>query len=313
MLSELRKLPDDVLDFDDATAQVSATVEISLFSALAKHLQLLGSKYTGMDTNSSVVAHSVRADLTPALGKLGDSRITKWIPDCDLGRLNTEVLEEIDIAMDRFLPSCEDPTGVMISDILAYIIAQVSGRLFVGTELCRNSDYLECAVKFSLEVMTAGAAVNKVRPWLRPLLARRLPKVKLLRDRLSAAMNILAPVIRQRKEAEKDPSWEKPNDMMQWMLARSDESLEKLTNRQLSLTFAAIHTTSSTATNVLYSLAARPEYISDLQEELHDVLAQNDGILSVTALQQLLKLDSFMREVSLRYPMVFSKSLSRIK
>jgi hypothetical protein len=274
MLPELRKLPDDVLSFYEAN---SLTLE---------------SKYTGIDGDLSVLAHSVTADLTPALT-----------------RLNSEIFEEIGIAMERFLPRCDDSTGVQIYDILASIVAQASGRLFVGPELCRNSDYIDCAVKYSLEVFTAINAIKKMRPWLRPLLASRAPEVKLLRDRERRATDIMSSVIRQRQEAEKaDPAWQKPEDMMQWMMARSDESLAGLANRQLVLTFAAIHTTTTVATNVIYTLAATPEYIPELREEVRSVLAENGGVLTTKALQQMFKLDSYMREVNRYYPIGLSNS-----
>jgi cytochrome P450 len=211
--------------------------------------------------------------------------------------------------MERFLPRCDDSTGVQIYDILASIVAQASGRLFVGPELCRNSDYIDCAVKYSLEVFTAINAIKKMRPWLRPLLASRAPEVKLLRDRERRATDIMSSVIRQRQEAEKaDPAWQKPEDMMQWMMARSDESLAGLANRQLVLTFAAIHTTTTVATNVIYTLAATPEYIPELREEVRSVLAENGGVLTTKALQQMFKLDSYMREVNRYYPIGLSNS-----
>lgn len=210
--------------------------------------------------------------------------------------------------MERYLPRCEDPTGVQIYDILAYIVAQVSGRLFVGPELCRDPEYIDCAVKYSLEVFTAIGAIKQMRPWLRPLFASRIPEVKLLRDRERRATDIMSSIIRQRKEAEKaDPTWQKPEDMMQWMMERSDEGLAALANRQLVLTFAAIHTTTTVATNVIYTLAATPEYIPELREEVRGVLAENGGVLTPKALQRMFKLDSYMREVNRYYPIGLSK------
>jgi hypothetical protein len=109
--------------------------------------------------------------------------------------------------MERFLPRCEDSTAVQIHDTLAYIVAQVSGRLFVGPELCRNSDYLDCAVKYSLEIFVATGVIKRLRPWLRPLFASRIPEVRLLRDRKRRAIEMMGPIIRQRQEAEKaDPA-----------------------------------------------------------------------------------------------------------
>jgi hypothetical protein len=231
--------------------------------------------------------------------------------DLDLARLSAELFEEMEIAMDSFIPPCENPTGVQIYNSLAFVIAQVSGRLFVGKDLCRNPAYLECAVKYTLDVVNAAMAVKKVRPLLRRLLAPRLPEVKSLRDRERAAMDIIGPEIRRRKDAEKaDVEWKRPDDMTQWLIARSGESLAKLTNLQLVLTFAAIDTTTATATNVVYTLAAMPECVPELREEICNVLADHGGLVTNKALQQMLKLDSYIREVTRFHPLGYSQSSS---
>lgn len=215
--------------------------------------------------------------------------------------------------MTRFLPPCEKATEVHIHDVLANVVAQTSGRLFVGPELCQDPDYIETSVQYSLDIFIAAAAVKRVRPWLRPFLGSRVPEVARLRERERRAMEMMGSVIRQRKEAEKsDPSWQKPDDMMQWLMARSDDNLAMLTNRQLVLTFAAIHTTTTAATNIIYTLAATPEYIPGLREEIRTAMAANGGSLTAKALQQMLKLDSYMREVNRYYPIGLRKLLHTI-
>jgi cytochrome P450 len=79
-------------------------------------------------------------------------------------------------------------------------------------------------------------------------------------------------------------------------------SVEELAKLQLGLIFAAIHTTTMTATNILYTLAVTPEYISPLREEIRKALTDNDGIITSRALQQMEKLDSYMKEVMRKYP-----------
>lgn len=120
--------------------------------------------------------------------------------------------------------------------------------------------------------------------------------------------NCVEPIIRQRQEAEKsDPAWKKPDDMLQWMLARFEssnatETLHYVTKQQVLLTFAAIHTTTMVTTNILYTLAATTEYVPALREEISTVLAEHGGVPTPRALQQMVKLDSYMREVNRCYP-----------
>lgn len=65
---------------------------------------------------------------------------------------------------------------------------------------------------------------------------------------------------------------------------------------QLGLIFAAIHTTSTTATSILYTLAVTPDYIAPLREEIRQVMADNDDQFTTRALQKMEKLDSYMKE-----------------
>ena len=109
-----------------------------------------------------------------------------------------------------------------------------------------------------------------------------------------------------------DPNWQRPDDMLQWIMNRSVEhdtmSVEEIAKLQLGLIFAAIHTTTMTATNILYTLAVTPEYIGPLREEIQKALTDNDGIITSRALQQMEKLDSYMKEVTRFYPPGVSKS-----
>jgi len=263
-LPELRKLPDDVLSFPKAITN------------------LMEVKYTKFQTDVSQVAHSVRSDLTPALS-----------------RLNPIICTEVDEALEHYMPPCDDWTEVNINQTLVDIIARVSGRVFVGPELCQDPEYLECGSKYAVYLMQAVFAIQRLRAWTKPFLAPRLPEIRRLRDMEARAAQKLRPVVEQRIEAAKnDPNWEQPNDMLQWLMTRCEgTSVADIAKSQLTLIFAAIHTTSVAATNILYTLAVTPEYITPLRQEIQEVIAQNDGEVTVKTLQQMVKLDSYMKEV----------------
>lgn len=46
----------------------------------------------------------------------------------------------------------------------------------------------------------------------------------------------------------------------------------------------------------LYTLAANPDLISVLREEVQSALIESDGVFTSTALQNMKKLDSFLKE-----------------
>ncbi|KAK4247459.1 cytochrome P450 [Corynascus novoguineensis] len=267
-LSELRKLPDDVVDFDEAIAQT------------------MYAKYTKLLVGQPLIPHTIKASLTPALV-----------------RLNSTISSEVQLSIDQELPPCDDWTSVNINQKLLRIVALVSGRVFIGEELSRSEEYLDAAINYTVELMEARRAVDEMAPWKRPFLANRLPQVKRLDERLAQADRFLRPVVASRRQL---PDSERPDDMLQWIMSGQEKfrqySTEELARLQLGISFAAIHTTSVTATNVFYNLAAYPHYLPELRDEVRTVLAEHDGVFTSAALQAMKKVDSFVKETMRLYP-----------
>lgn len=193
--------------------------------------------------------------------------------------------------------SCDQWTSININQKLLRIVAIVSGRVLVGPELCHSEHYLDAAINYTTEVMAAMEAVGRVAPWKRPFLGKTLPQVQALSDRKAKETSFLKPVIEARqRNAETD----RPDDMLQWLLdSRSrggTHDIAEIADLQLSACFAAIHTTTMTLTNILYSLAVMPEMIEELRDEITTVVNNYGGNFSSQALQAMKKVDSFMLE-----------------
>ncbi|KAK0639491.1 cytochrome P450 [Cercophora newfieldiana] len=262
-LDELKKLPDSIISMEDAVAQS------------------LHAKYTKLPVGDNTVAHTIKSSLNPALP-----------------HLNQELLDEVEQSFLAELPPCDDWTPIRFHGKLLRIVARVSGRVFVGPELGRDEGYLDAAINYTVEVMNARRAIDRMQPWKRPFLAWRLPEVKRLDERFRQATAILRPIVEARMRLGPD---ERPNDMLQWLMDDSQakfgkQSSARLAQMQLALSFASIHTTTMTGTNALYDLAAHPELATELRQEIVSVLAANNGIMSTHALQAMKKLDSFLKE-----------------
>ncbi|KAJ3544004.1 hypothetical protein NM208_g3283 [Fusarium decemcellulare] len=270
-LPELKKLPDHVVSME---AAVDESMEV---------------KYTKIETSVPIIPHTIKGDLTPSLT-----------------RLNPTIAREVDETIRLVMPACEDWTEVNIHHELLRIVGMVSGRVFIGPELCRSEQYLDAAINYTMEVVSAQRAVQQMRPWMRPLFAGQLPEIKKLYQRISEAEAFLQPVVKKRTDAMSDPDYEKPDDMLQWLIDHKDKFPDKnsqnLAKVQLGLTFAAIHTTTLTATNAFYDLAALPDLAQELREEIREALAQNDGIFTSNALQSMKKMDSFLKETLRVHP-----------
>ncbi|CAI0654364.1 unnamed protein product, partial [Colletotrichum noveboracense] len=151
-LPELRKLPDDVLSFDEA---------------IHESMQV---KYTKIESDTPLVVHTVKASLTPALP-----------------RLNALISDEVVESMRLELPQSTEWTEVNINAKLLRIIAMASGRVFIGPELCRDERYIDASINYTIDLMTAVHVVAFLPGPLRPILARFLPEVKQLNRRIAEA------------------------------------------------------------------------------------------------------------------------------
>lgn len=233
-----------------------------------------------------------------------------------LARMNAAISRDVDSAVKTYLPPCDDWTEVNINERLVRIVAKVSGGIFVGPELSSDPEYLDAGSFYTVDLMNAVTALKKIRPWLKPFLASRAPEVIALRAREKQAERVLRPIVEERLKAKaSDPNWQEPDDMLQWMINMSDgkQSVATIATAQLGLIFAAIHTTSMTVTNIMYTLAVMPEYLEPLREEIRNVMADEGGAITFRALQKMEKLDSYMKEVLRFYGPVMSKFFLRKK
>ncbi|KAK2038518.1 cytochrome P450 [Colletotrichum somersetense] len=265
-LPELRKLPDDVVSFPKAT------------------LELMHSKYTKFRPGNPIFFNAVRTSLTQGLP-----------------RLNLTVSDEVTEAMRLELPQSTDWSEFNVTSKILRIVAMVSGRIFIGSELCRDEKYINASINYTVYLMAAVDDIGQVPLFLRPLIAPWLPKTRKLYRFINDAVAIFLPVIKARRKAAKKDDYQAPDDMLQWILsgqrkygAVSDYNLAII---QLQASFAAIHTTTSATVNAIYWLAAKPELIPMLRDDVQQALLESGGKFTSSALQNMKKLDSFLKEV----------------
>lgn len=187
------------------------------------------------------------------------------------------------------------------SDILR-IVSQASARIFVGPDLCRNTDWLDISENFAQDVMIGAEKLKQWKPMLRPIAQFFVPEIQRVHANHDKAYQLLRPILQSRAVAETQSEYQKPNDMIRWVQqrarAKADKSVDfrEQSKIQMLTATAAIHTTRLAITHVLFDLAANPKYIEPLRQELKDALAQTDGIFTKQSLTRLKKLDSFMKE-----------------
>lgn len=236
--------------------------------------------------------------------KVAYIHLTSIHSDNLLGRLNPRLGEEVAITVDEVLGPCEDWTLMTIHQKFLRIVAIVSGQIFLGPELCRREEYLHASINYTVDVFAAIRKLKAYHYMLRPVAQYFIPEIKTLNEHKTKAREFLLPIIKERKAAAA-AGQEQPDDMLQWMINKQDEfkvSDEELADTQLTLSLAAIHTTSGAATDILSELVVRPEVVEELRGEIREVLDRHDGVINTQTLFEMKLLDSVMREAQRMAP-----------
>ncbi|OBZ73117.1 Ent-kaurene oxidase [Grifola frondosa] len=161
----------------------------------------------------------------------------------------------------------------------------------------RDPDYCSMTQQFAAGVMKSAAIINLFPDFLKPIVGTNLHKAPASRKH---AMRHLAPIIAQRRRsmAEYGDDWvDKPNDLLQWLMEAAEgeeRKSEALVLRILTLNFASIHTTSITFTHALYHLAANPEYLELLREEVDEIVRKEGW--TKASIGKMHRVDSFLKE-----------------
>lgn len=154
--------------------------------------------------------------------------------------------------------------------LFASVTAEVISSVFIA-ELGKNKEWTSLISEITPHLFITARDLNAVYssqwrwlvPWFhtgtRAMWAARKNISRLL---LQIYTERLAGII-----SSKDKANEQHNDALHWLLNAhkkqkgTDMTLEGMTNEQLFLAIASIHSTSYTATNIVYDLLAYPEYI----------------------------------------------------
>jgi hypothetical protein len=140
-----------------------------------------------------------------------------------------------------------------LNKTLLRIVSIVIGEVAIGPEHSKDQRYLDIALNYTIEVFSAVAAVQSIPPMLRMIMAPFTSQIRALRKRERDATRFFAPILEARHQAaaQNEPP---PDDMMTWMVKRGAkfevQNLARQAHLQLGITFAAVHTTTTTATSV---------------------------------------------------------------
>ncbi|KAJ4477563.1 cytochrome P450 [Lentinula aciculospora] len=164
------------------------------------------------------------------------------------------------------------------------------------TRLSYSTGAKDLNTNFAVEVFISAMIINLFPAFLKPIAGRVLTRMP---SSMKRATKHLAPIIEERLARESEygsKDWlGKPNDVISWLLdeAKNEQrTVSDLVTRILAIEVAAIHTTAFC--NALYQLAAHPEVIVPLREEVEATVEEFGW--TKEAVGKMRKLDSFMKE-----------------
>ncbi|KAI4098309.1 MAG: hypothetical protein L6R37_006539 [Teloschistes peruensis] len=289
------------LKYTDTIFQVP-TVNQNLLVLPTKYVDELKSlPETTMSSSQAVADYFLGSYTTMGIHLFGHVvwDVTRGHLTQNLGNHVEPLVEEAEYGFAQELPACE----VTVHPTFLQIVGRTSARIFVGHSLCRNALWLQTSIDFARCVFLGSGILKVIPSVIRPVAALFSPHMHRIRRHHRNARRLLVPeILRRREQALITADWKakKPNDMLQWLEDASegaDARPGRMVDRQLGMSFAAIHTTTNHLTNVIYDLAARwDEYGPALRAEVEEVLVETNQRWKKTTLTKLSKMDSFMKE-----------------
>lgn len=179
--------------------------------------------------------------------------------------------------------------------VILCIVSRITTRIFVGDPLRSLNIQIVEGLFRTVVIM------RFFPPSLHLIISIFLPPRWRLQQCMQRIHNLIIPVINQwrENEAAKGETYEKPADVIQWMMDLTNETEsppDNLATRYVYTIIGSMHTVTSATKDTLYDICARPEYVQPLREELEHVLQEDEGWKKGTA-SKMRKLDSIMKEV----------------
>lgn len=200
------------------------------------------------------------------------------------------------------------------SSKVPYMVARISTLVFLGQKACRNEDWIDVAVHYTIDSFKGARELRLWPSVFRPVIHYFLPSIQRVRYHLGVARAIVQQEIEERDmirngKLPPEESTQTRADALDWFgeLSKAYNVPFDMTSGQVSLSLAAIHTTSNLLTNIMYDLAAYPQYFQPLRDEIAAVIAE-DGELKKTSLLKMKLMDSVMKESQRTHPISMSKS-----
>ncbi|GKZ68719.1 hypothetical protein AnigIFM50267_003461 [Aspergillus niger] len=223
-----------------------------------------------------------------------------------LGQLTTPLSRETIAVLNEKLPDSGEWLPFTFAQEIPHIVARLSSLVFLGEKICRDKQWLDVSVNYTIHAFVAARDLRLYPTVLRPFVHWFLSSTRRTRQDIRVASAIInrevekRKLIREGKLPEEDPP-RTHADTLDWFEEVAAGRPLDLAVAQVGLSLAAIHTTSNLLTNIMYDLTAYPEHIQPLRDEIKAIISE-DGGLKKTSLTKMKMMDSVLKESQRMHP-----------
>ncbi|KAF7536103.1 hypothetical protein G7054_g4850 [Neopestalotiopsis clavispora] len=225
-----------------------------------------------------------------------------------LGLITGDIVDETTTTLQEILGNNNEWQMCCLKNDVSEIVARLSSRVFLGTNLCRNKRWLDISKNYTMDLFITSYIMRMAPPILRPIAYWFIPQARAIRKAVKDAHDIIDPEVARRKKAidaalaagEKPP---KTADALGWMYesAKRRNVEVEYSNSSMAMAMAAIHTTTETLSQALLDICQYPDVADQLREEVVNVVGENGW--AKTSLYKLKLMDSFLKEGQRIHPM----------
>ncbi|EUC35851.1 hypothetical protein COCCADRAFT_24272 [Bipolaris zeicola 26-R-13] len=243
---------------------------------------------------ANTIRNEPRLNFGEALNYELPNRLSAFDPLCILSHEKKILQTVVKKQLTKFLKWKE----ITVSDSVLSLVTRLSSKVFLGDELCRNEEWLRLSKEYTVCSFQVAKKMNCIPSILKPVYGLFSKEVKIVEQKLNQARALLKPIVAERNRlkleaAKKSEPALRYNDALEWIDEESQSTADTAVF-QMSLSFAAIHTTSDLLGQTMTRIANDPSLAEDLRKEIVQVIS-TDGLTKL-ALANLKLMDSTMKE-----------------
>ncbi|PLB45028.1 putative cytochrome P450 oxidoreductase [Aspergillus steynii IBT 23096] len=219
----------------------------------------------------------------------------------NINRTIDSVYQEIDLALDRAVGQGPEPRSINVNDLVLGVFLRVYHRIYLGVDAARNEEWLGLCVEFPKVAVFAALAIAKWPGPLQPLANLILPETRRFRQFCNRVYAFLRSMHQDRLRAVKNPDFKPPADYIQSFIenaAGERANTDLLVEGMGMANLAGVQSTGRVLLQALLDIAAHPQYVEPLRQEVAGLMQESNGDANLTPLQlsRLDLMDSFFKE-----------------